>query len=430
MKVLVAGAGIGGLTTALRLHAVGIDVLVIDSVTELLPLGVGINLLPHATAELCELGLGEDLASLAIPTAELVHLDRFGNEIWREPRGLAAGHDHPQYSVHRGELQTLLAAAVRARLGSGAIRTGMRFVAARQYPDRVCSTVHDRARDHTVEITTDLVIGADGLHSAVRAGLYPDEGAPRWNGIRMWRGVTMTEPFLTGASMVMAGSNHTAKLVAYPISAAARREGRALVNWVAEVRMPDHTEQAANWQRTGRLDEVLPHYRGWRFDGIDVGALISGSERILEYPMVDRDPVSRWVFGRVALLGDAAHPMYPIGSNGGSQAILDAGVLATELARAADPRDGLTAYEAARLDIANAVVLANRDIPADRVLRLVEERAPQGFDRITDVLTEDELRAIAGGYQRTSAARVSAAPDRPDPVGVRVVIARKATTRA
>ncbi|WP_280463904.1 flavin-dependent oxidoreductase [Nocardia carnea] len=407
MKVLVVGAGIGGLTTALHLHKAGIDVVVIDSVNELLPLGVGINILPHATAELFDLGLGAALAELAIPTAELVHLDRFGNEIWREPRGLAAGHARPQYSVHRGELQSLLAATVRDRLGHRAIRTGMRFIQANQHPDRVCSTVLDRARNHTVEITTDVVIGADGLYSAVRAGQYPNEDPPRWNCIRMWRGVTVSEPFLTGASMVMAGSNHTAKLVAYPISAAARRQGRALINWVAEVRIPGDTARTADWNRIGRHADVLPHYRGWQFDGLDVGALISGSEHILEYPMVDRDPVQRWVFGRVALLGDAAHPMYPIGSNGASQAILDAGVIAAELACSGDPQDGLLTYETARLEIANAVVLANRDIPADRILRLVEERAPGGFDRIEDVLTDDERRAIAAGYQRTSADRTS-----------------------
>ncbi|RDI49409.1 flavin-dependent oxidoreductase [Nocardia mexicana] len=404
MKVLVVGGGIAGLSAVLSLHAMGIEAVVVDSVTEMRPLGVGINLLPHATAELIELGLGEQLATTAIPTAEVVHFDRWGNEIWRELRGMAAGHRWPQYSVHRGELQDMLLRSVRERLGPSAVRTGLRFVSATQNEDGVHSIFHDRVRDTTVEFDSGVLIGADGLHSAVRAGLYPHEPEPSWNGIRMWRGTTMARPFGSGATMIFGGSNHAAKFVAYPISQAARQRGRALINWVAEVRLPKIGDAVASWDHRGRLEDVLPHYDGWELAGLDVGSVIAGSERILEYPMVDRDPVPRWTFGRITLMGDAAHPMYPVGSNGGSQAILDARALAIALADAADPAAGLAAYEAARLAPANETVLANRDIPMDRILRLVAERAPRGFDRIEDVVTPDELRVIGDGYRRTSSA--------------------------
>ncbi|WP_067659210.1 FAD-dependent monooxygenase [Nocardia harenae] len=394
MQVLIAGAGIGGLTAALALHAAGIDAVVLDRVTELRPLGVGINLLPHAVAVLAELGLHDELAANAVATAELVHYDRFGNEIWREPRGRAAGHPLPQYSVHRGRLQTLLLAAVRDRLGPAAVRTGCRVTGTRTDDDRVRVTVAGHP-----EYPADAVIGADGLHSAVRAQLYPAEGPPRWNGVRMWRGVAAAAPFLTGASMIMAGSNHAAKFVAYPVTPAA--DGTALVNWVAEVRAPASELGEAEWTRSGRLIDVLPHYSGWRIGGLDIGALLTRTADILEYPMVDRDPVPRWTFGRATLLGDAAHPMYPIGSNGGSQAILDAAALAVELAaRPDDPAAGLAAYQTARLAAANAVVLANRDMPMDAVLHAVAERAPEGFTVIEDVLSADELRAIGDGYRR------------------------------
>ncbi|MFE3442509.1 flavin-dependent oxidoreductase [Nocardia sp. NPDC059180] len=404
MKVLVAGAGIAGLTTALSLHAVGIDVQVIDGVRALRPLGVGINLLPHAVAELTELGVGAALADSAIPTAAAVHFDRFGNRIWSEPRGLAAGHRWPQYSIHRGELHTILLRAVRERLGADAVREGLRFEAAIEGAEHLLCRAYDRATDTTVELVADALIGADGLHSAVRAQLHPGEQAPRWNGIRMWRGIAEAEPFLDGQTMILAGSNKAARLVAYPISRAAQQRGRAVINWVAEVRVDDEAAQDPDWNRTGRLADVLPHYAGWQIAGLDVAELISASGEILEYPMVDRDPLPHWGTGRITLVGDAAHPMYPIGSNGGSQAILGARVLATELATAPDPVTGLARYESARREQANAIVLANREMPMDRILHMVAERAPTGFTRIEDVLTADELAAIGTGYRRTSGA--------------------------
>ncbi len=403
MKVLIAGAGIAGLTAAASLHAAGIETTVIDAVATLRPLGVGINLLPHAVGELIEMGLAAALENCAIPTAEMQHLDRFGNRIWSEPRGLAAGHRWPQYSMHRGELQALLLAEVRDRLGAAAVLTGMSLESFIEDDAGVRCRVLDRSAGAVVELRADALIGADGLHSAVRAQLHPGEGRPLWNGIRMWRGVTETAPFLDGRTMILAGTNRAARFVMYPISRDAQQRGHSLVNWVAEVRVHDESVPTPDWNCTGDRRDVLPHYPGWRLAGVDIAELITASEEILEYPMVDRDPLSRWGTGRVNLIGDAAHPMYPIGSNGGSQAILDARVLAAELSATGDVITGLARYEAARREAVNAIVLANRDMPMDRIMHTVTERAPDGFATIDEVLTAAELSGIAAAYWRTSA---------------------------
>lgn len=418
IDVLVAGAGIGGLTAALSLHAAGIGVQVIDAVEALRPIGVGINLLPHAVRELTELGLGAELAATAVPSAQAVHFDRHGNRIWGQPLGLARGHHWPQYSLHRGALQLILLDAVRDRLGENAVRTGTAFVryAEADGSGALRVTLRDVPRGREFAVPVRALVGADGLYSAVRARLHPGEGPPLWNGIRMWRGVTEWQPVLGGRTMAIAGSNASAKLVVYPISREAETRGRALLNWVAEVRFPVHHHGApgpADWNRSGRLSDVLPHFAGWRIGDLDVPALLAATGsagstgstgstgRILEYPMVDRDPLPWWGRGPVTLLGDAAHPLYPVGSSGGSEAVLDARVLARCVALAgADRVSGLRAYEAERWGPANAVALANRAMPVDAVLRAVAERAPEGFRRVEDVLTAEELAGLGEGYRR------------------------------
>ncbi|MGW2187125.1 flavin-dependent oxidoreductase [Streptomyces sp. NPDC001719] len=372
MTVLIAGAGIGGLTTALSLHAAGVDAVVVESAREIRPLGVGINLLPHAVRELTELGLGDGLAGIGVATAEIVHCDRDGQEIFTEPRGLAQGYRWPQFSVHRGELQLLLLAAVRERLGAGAVRTGIRLTCFEEVAGRVQAGLVDRATGATGGMTADALVGADGLHSVVRARLRPDGGPLLWSGIRMWRGTTRSEPFRAGRSMAILRDGDT-QLIAYPI-------GRGRINWVCQVResAPAPLAEEAGWNRAARAADVLPHYAGWRLGGLDVPALLAGSEEILTYPMVDRDPLPAWGRGRVTLLGDAAHPMYPVGANGASQAVVDARVLAYELARSGDVAEGLARYEAARREPTAAVVLANRTMNRATV------RSPHDLARITD----------------------------------------------
>ncbi|MEU4342937.1 flavin-dependent oxidoreductase [Nocardia sp. NPDC023852] len=402
--VLIAGAGIAGLTTALSLHAAGVECVVVDKARELTTAGVGINLLPHAVRELTELGFGDELAALGVPTAEMIHYDRFGNQIWCEPRGIAAGYRWPQYSIHRGELQLMLLRAVTERLGVDAVRTGVALSRFADTGDGVRVHLLDRRTGELGSWDGDALIGADGLHSAVRAHLHPGEGPPIGSGIRMWRGTAIRQPFLNGRTMIMAGCNTAAKFVAYPISPTV--DGLATINWVAEVRRPD-AGFAADWTARGRLDDVLPHFADWQFDWLDVPELIRGADSILEYPMVDRDPLAYWGTDRVTLAGDAAHPMYPIGSNGGSQAILDARELAYHLATALDTPAALAGYERARRETVNAIVLANRELGPERILRMVARRAPHGFARIEDVLSEQELAAIGDAYRSTSSSDAS-----------------------
>jgi 5-methylphenazine-1-carboxylate 1-monooxygenase len=401
MAVLIIGAGIAGLTTALSLHQIGVDCRVFESVDTIEPLGVGINTLPHAVRELTELGLAERLAATAIPTAELAYYSKHGQPIWSEPRGLAAGYNWPQFSIHRGALQMILLDAVRERLGADRIVTGHHLARWETTAHGVRACFADRRSGAAIgEAEGDLLIGADGIHSAVRARLHPDEGPPLWNGAILWRGVTRGKPFLTGRSMIMAGHEFQ-KFVCYPISRDAMERGEAVINWIAERKFrPDHQWRREDWNRRGNTQDFLPQFEAWRFDWLDVPGLIRAAEHCYEYPMVDRNPLERWTLGRVTLLGDAAHPMYPIGSNGASQAILDARVLAREIRAHGATHEALLAYEAERRPATAAIVLANRKNGPEQVMQAVEERAPDGFVRIEDVLSAEELVEAAAGYKR------------------------------
>jgi 2-polyprenyl-6-methoxyphenol hydroxylase-like FAD-dependent oxidoreductase len=400
-KVLIAGGGIGGLVAALCLEHVGIESRVFESVREVRALGVGINLLPHAVRILTTLGLGPKLAATGISTAELIYFSKHGKQIWREPRGLAAGYRWPQYSIHRGELQLLLLDEVRKRLGRKNVRAGHHLASFEERGDEVIATLIDRRTGATIAVETgDLLIGADGIHSRVRHHFYPEELEPVFSGRLLWRGITDSEPFLTGRSMIMAG-HASQKFVAYPISAEAAARGRSLVNWVAEFKVGgERAPIGRDWNRPGDRAAFLPAFESWRFDWLDVPTLIEASGPIYEFPMVDRDPLERWSFGRVTLLGDAAHPMYPVGSNGASQAILDAGALAEALLSERDGPTALRTYEQARLEPTAAIVLSNRKQGPEAVMQIVEERAPNGFDRLADVISAAELEEIASRYKQ------------------------------
>lgn len=414
MTVLIAGGGIGGLVTALSLHRAGIDCRVYEAVPEIQALGVGINLLPHAVRELTELGLADRLAAVAVPTAELVYANRHGQRIWREPRGRDAGYNWPQFSISRGALQVILRDAVVERLGAERLLTDHELTGFEQDEDGVTVRFRSRATGAEREaVRGALLIGADGIHSTVRAQFYPDEGAPIWNGCVLWRATTEGPAYLTGRTMVMAGHANQ-KFVCYPISKRHLDEGRALINWIAEIRFPtDPPWRREDWNRPGKVEEFLPAFESWDFGWLDVPAIIRGAERIYEYPMVDRDPVPQWSFGRVTLLGDAAHAMYPIGSNGASQAIIDGRVLALELSRTDDWPAALAAYDAERRPPTSAIVLANRGNGPEQVMQLVEERAPDGFGDVHDVISADELAETAKRYKMTAGFDVETLNGRP-----------------
>lgn len=415
MDILIIGGGIGGLAAALSLHDIGIRARVFEATREIKPLGVGINLLPHAVRELTELGLLEALRATGVETEELRFYTKYGLEIQREPRGTTAGYNWPQFSIHRGHLQMLLYDATVARLGGDCVATGRTCTGLQQDGDKVRVHFEETGTGKSLPTeTADIVIAAEGIHSTIRKQYYPDEGDPIYAGINLWRGVTWQEPFLTGRTMILAGTLKSGKMVIYPITQPGQ-DGRTLVNWVAEVRTDSYKNN--DWSRPGRLEDFAHLYDSWTFDWLNVPALIRTAEQILEYPMVDRDPVDQWTFGRVTLLGDAAHPMYSIGANGAGQAILDARTLAGLLKRMDDPLAALKAYEAERLPLTTGVVHANRGDGPDYLLELVADRAPDPIESIHDVITQDEIDAVGEKYRKTTGYDRDILNQRPSLVG-------------
>jgi 2-polyprenyl-6-methoxyphenol hydroxylase-like FAD-dependent oxidoreductase len=399
MKVLVIGGGIGGLTTVLSLAAADIEAEVFEQVPTIEALGVGINLQPNAVRELTELGLGDALKSVAIETSTLTYYNQFGQAIWSEPRGLAAGYAWPQYSIDRGDLHMILVAAVRARVGAHSIHTGHRLVSFEQTAGGVTAHFIDRATGKALPSHKgDVLIGADGIHSAVRAQLYPEEGPPVSSGRIQWRGVVEAEPFLDGRTHVTIGSRNR-RAVIYPISETARARGRSLINWVTVLGRQMASDRPGTWDRRGSKERFFAHFQDWNFDWIAFADLIAATEEIYEYPKDDRDPLPRWSFGRVTLLGDAAHPMRPIGSQAGSQAVVDARVLAHALATAPSIEEGLAAYERQRLPVMNEIILKNREFGPSIIMDMAEERAPNGFSDIEDVIPRRELAEIALSFK-------------------------------
>jgi 2-polyprenyl-6-methoxyphenol hydroxylase-like FAD-dependent oxidoreductase len=401
MTVLIAGGGVGGLTLALSLHERGIPCIVFEQAEQFRELGVGINTLPHAIKELSDLGLLPALDAVGIRTHELIYVNRFGQEVWRDKRGLHAGHSVPQFSIHRGQLQGVLWDAVRQRLPVDALRSGHRLVGFTQDTAGVTAEFADRGDHNVASERGDALVAADGIHSAARAILHPDDPGIRWQGIMMWRGAIQAEKYLDGETMVIAGDMQE-KLVLYPIARAPG--GRRLTNWVVCIKTGDGSTpppRREDWSHLGSLDDILPTVRRFHLPFLDVEALVRATPDFFEYPMCDRDGLPWWTQGRVTLLGDAAHPMYPVGSNGASQAILDARFLAAQLEKMPVP-DALAAYERERKPKTAEIVRLNRMGGPERVVDVVSARAPGGFERLEDVISRDELLSIAGGYAVTA----------------------------
>lgn len=402
MKVMIVGGGVGGLTLGLALHARGIEAEIFEQASEVRELGVGINTLPHAIKELANLGLLERLDQVGIRTSELIYKLANGQDILRQPRGLGAGYDVPQFSIHRGKLQKLLFEVAVERLGPERVHMGQRLVRFSQDDQGVEGVFV--TRDGTESIHPgSVLIGADGIHSTIRRHYHPNQGDPSWNGMLMWRGAAWWKPYLDGKSMIIAGGM-SAKLVLYPIfNDPDNQPGKILMNWVIGAKLGDGSTPIPHrddWSKPGLMSDVMPHVTG-TFDlpELDIEALIAATPEFYVYPMCDRDPLERWTDGRITLLGDAAHPMYPVGSNGASQAVLDAVALAGLLADRA-PMEALQAYEDTRRPATTDIVMANRKGGPERVIDLIEQRAPNGFDDLHDVATPEELRAVVGDYSK------------------------------
>jgi 2-polyprenyl-6-methoxyphenol hydroxylase-like FAD-dependent oxidoreductase len=400
-EVLIIGGGIGGLTLALELHEAGIPCRIYEAAPELKAIGVGINILPHAQRELTRLGLEPAMAAAGVETKEAAFYNRFGQHIYTEPLGRAAGYAWPQFSIHRGDLQAVLFNAATERIGADRIHRGWRCTGVT--PDASGVTAHFGDCDGRVleDQRGSIAIACDGVNSVIRKQFHPNETEPRYSGVTMWRGVTKMKPVLSGATFVRAGWLNPGKLVMYPIRNSIDAEGNQLMNWLAENETPQRV--ARDWTRKGYLADFIAPFEDWHWDWIDVPEMFRRAETILEYPMVDQDPLDHWTFGRVTLLGDAAHPMVPRGSNGAGQSILDAKVLTAMLRANADWPEALVAYEAQRLPATSNVVLTNRVNPPDAILRIVYERTgDRPFERIEDVVSRAELVAITDAYKKVA----------------------------
>jgi 2-polyprenyl-6-methoxyphenol hydroxylase-like FAD-dependent oxidoreductase len=411
MKVIVIGGGISGLTMALSLHQAGIPVRVYEASRDVRPLGVGINLQPNAVRELDELGLGARLAAVGNSTQALCFFNKFGQLIWREPRGLAAGYRWPQVSIHRGRLQVLLLEAARERLGDD-IRTGWRLTGFEQRGDAVTATFADPEGRPLGEETADILIGADGIHSVVRREFYPNEGPPCFGGQILWRAAVEAEPFLGGDAMAIAGHFHQ-RLIVYPIARSQSDPGKLLTNWIWQESVEGDLSEREDWNRKVGKEKFWQRVKDWHFDWLDVPRLIEGTDEIFEFPLVDRDPIDRWSFDRVTLIGDGAHPMWPTGSQAGSQAIIDARVLTQALMTIADPIAALAHYDAMRRPVMNEITLRNRSFGPEGAMQVVEERAPGGFDRIEDVISAEEMLQISQSFQATAGLDAATVNNRP-----------------
>ena len=401
MKISIIGGGIGGLALALGLKQRGIACEVYEQAPDVRELGVGITLLPHAMRELAALGVQERLEAEGIENLESVFFNRFGQFIYREPRGRHAGYQLPEIGIHRGKLHRILFDAACEQLGPSCIHLGLRCTGIVPAGDRVTLMFQDSAGETRMPVEADIVVACDGVNSTVRRQFYPDE-QPAFTGINTWRGVTVHKPILTGKSYMRIGSIDTGKMVIYPIVDNVDGQGGQLVNWVAEIRQA--VESKNDWNKPGRLEDFIGFFEDWKFDWLDVPELIRGAQQIFEDPMVDKDPVPRWTFGRVTFLGDAAHPMYPRGSNGSAQALIDARVLANEFAKGGSPLRALEAYEYARLGPTAKIVETNRTVPPDFIIMKADELSGGlPFEgSIDDLVSQDELKRISDEYKQVA----------------------------
>jgi 2-polyprenyl-6-methoxyphenol hydroxylase-like FAD-dependent oxidoreductase len=400
MDVNIIGGGIGGLTTALALHEAGFRVKVFESVKEIRPLGVGINILPHCVRVLTNLGLQEKIAQSAIETSDLVYFNKFGQQFWTEPRGRFAGYKWPQFSVHRGVLQIILLDAVKERIGEKCLFLNHHLSHFEQSKDNVTAHFIDKETgEKLLESTSDILVGADGINSEVRKQLNPEEGSPVYSENVLYRGASKMKGFLNSTSMVMIG-HLGQKMVAYPIANQPDEDGNYLINWVANVQEGKSKLTARDWNREADKQRLVDIYKTWNFDWLNIPEMIGNTEKVYEFPMSDRNPLDKWTAGRVTLLGDAAHPMYPIGSNGASQAILDADTLCEALKNEKTAELALSVYEAERLPATSSVVLQNRAKGPDQIMDMMEEWFPEGFSE--KQIPQEALREVMNNYKKVA----------------------------
>lgn len=400
--VLVAGGGIGGLATALTLHQIGVPCLVFEAVPHLESLGVGINLQPNAVRELYDMGLKDsELRQIGVRCREWALVGLNGNDIYAEPRGLEAGYKWPQYSVHRGDFHMLLYRTTVARLGESRFFAGHRVTGYRNHESGVTIRV-ETSDSRQLEFDGSLLVAADGIHSAARAQMHPRQPPIHWGGAIMWRGTSPGVPVRTGASFVGLGT-HRQRIVFYPISAPDPETGLATINWVAEITV-DNADgwSKGDWSHRVELDDFIHHFEDWDYGWLNVPELLSAAGEVFEYPMIDRDPVATWRDGNVVLLGDAAHPMYPTGSNGAAQAVVDARVLGASMLKHGATPAALKDYDDRLCEDISGVVLRNRGAGPFGILNRVDERCGSVFENINDVMSKGEMDELMRGYVKAA----------------------------
>ncbi|WP_319824751.1 flavin-dependent oxidoreductase [Thalassovita sp.] len=421
--VMIAGGGIGGLSMALTLQQIGVPCVVFESVTELKPLGVGINLQPNAVRELYDLGIGpEDLDRVGVPAKEWALVGLNGNDIYAEPRGTLAGYNWPQYAVHRGQFHMLLFAKFTERAGMGAVRLGCQVTGYENNADGTVTAIIRHPDGRESRETGSVLIGADGIHSNIRAQMHPDQPPIHWGGALMWRGTTVAKPHRTGSSFIGLGT-HKHRMVIYPISHPDPDTGKALINWIAEVTYDDPSaRENTGWFRQVQIQDFAHHFDGWTYDWLDVPALIRGADVAYENPMIDRDPVPTWRDGNVVLMGDAAHAMYPTGSNGASQAVIDARTLGRAMVDHGLTTKALASYDETLCGPVSELILRNRGAGPFGLLNMVDERCGGTFDNIDDVIPAAERADFMARYKAAAGfaiEKLNAAP-RSIPEGAKV----------
>ena len=398
MTVLICGAGIGGLCLGLSLQQLDIPFQIFESTESVKPLGVGINLQPNAVRELYALGVESDLKRIGVQTEEFGLFSKKGLEIWTEHRGLKAGYNVPQFSVHRGELQKLLYDTLIERMENNVVNLGMKVISYKNSSSSVHLQCLNKNTKKMEVFDGDILVACDGINSSIRKQLFPDEGDPLWNGAILWRGLTVTSPFRTGASMVMIGHD-TQRFVSYPISEK-DHDGNAKINWIAELKFnPEKPWSKSDWSKKVDKSKFIDRFSDWSFDWINPLNLITETSSIYEYPMVDRAPLQKWTFKRTTLLGDAAHPTYPVGSNGASQAIIDARKLAFYLKVNGTNEEALLNYEKEMLPLTTKITFANRSSGPDALLQVVEDRCGGSFKNIREIISQNELEAHSEKYK-------------------------------
>ncbi len=397
MNIAIVGGGIAGLSFALGLHKRGIDCDVFESVTDIKEIGVGITLLPHGMRELAALGVQDALESAGIENLESVFYTQHGQYVYREARGRHAGYDLPEIGIHRGKLHRILFDAAVSRLGANKVHTGMRCTGFSQNADDVQIDFSNAHTGQPVSVKAQIAVACDGVNSVMRKQMHPQD-ALCFAGINTWRGVTVHPPILTGKSYLRIGTVEVGKMVIYPIIDNVDGKGNQLINWVAELQKPNAAMN--DWNRPGDPAVCAEIFKDWNFDFLNVPELILKAEKVFEYPMVDKDALPFWTQGRVTLMGDAAHPMYPRGSNGSAQALIDARTLAEQLSQHSNPQDALKAYEALRLAPTAKVVETNRNVPPDFIIMKAQELSGgKPFRHIDDLISQDELRQISDNYK-------------------------------